>query len=132
MSHPISPSEPTMIGLSEKTHPLLKRLKEDGHFAEMADGYRFGIALALAHGVLPDEPPAPRQTIFSVATIDPDREIATAIRAIIDTEGIPVYRWAERLAEWGVSELSRRTENGEIDVTAILEEVAALAGIPEA
>jgi hypothetical protein len=119
-----------MIGLSEKTHPLLKRLKEDGHFAEMADAYRFGIALALAHGVIPGEPPAPRTTIFSVATVDPDREIATAIRTIIDTEGQPVYRWAERLAEWGVAELARRAEAGEIDVASLLEEAAALTENP--
>ena len=39
-------NEPTMIGLGERTHPLLRRLKDDGHFAEMADAYRFGVALA--------------------------------------------------------------------------------------
>lgn len=121
-------SEPTMIGLSEKTHPLLKRLKEDGHFAEMADAYRFGIALALAHGVIPGEPLAPRTTIFSVATIDPDREIATAIQALMDTEDLPIYRWAERLAEWGVVELSRRAEAGDIDVASLVDEAATLSG----
>ena len=127
MTNPLT-SEPTMIGLSEKTHPLLKRLKEDGHFAEMADAYRFGIALALAHGVIPNEPPAPRTTIFSVATIDPDREIATAIRSVMDTEDLPIYRWAERLAEWGVGELARRAEAGDVDVAALVEEASALAG----
>lgn len=117
-----SSAEPTMIGLSEKMHGTLKRLKEDGHFAEMADAYRFGVALALAHGVIPDEVPTPRTTIFSVATVDPDREISNAIRALMDTEDTPVYRWAERLAEWGVAELARQAESGEIDVGAILQE----------
>lgn len=121
-------SEPTMIGLSEKTHPVLKRLKEDGYFAEMADAYRFGIALALAHGVIPGEPPTPRTTIFSVATIDPDREISTAIQALMDTEDLPTYKWAERLAEWGVIELSRRAEVGEIDLTSLVSEASSLAG----
>lgn len=118
-------AEPTMIGLSEKSHAVLKRLKEDGHFAEMADAYRFGIALALAHGVIPDEPPPPRTTIFSVATIDPDREIGNAIRALMDTQDMAVYRWAERLAEWGVTELARRAEAGDIDFGAILKDAAA-------
>jgi len=117
-----SSAEPTMIGLSEKMHGTLKRLKEDGHFAEMVDAYRFGIALALANGVIPDEVPTPRTTIFSVATVDPDREISNAIRALMDTEDTPVYRWAERLAEWGVAELARQAESGEIDVGAILQE----------
>lgn len=117
-----SVTEPTMIGLSEKSHAALKRLKEDGHFAEMADAYRFGIALALAHGVVPDEPSPPRTTIFSVATVDPDREIGNAIRALMDTQDIAVYRWVERLAEWGVTELARRAEGGDIDFGGILEE----------
>lgn len=118
--------QPTMIGLSEKGHSLLKRLKEDGHFAEMADAYRFGIALALAHGVVPAEPPPPRTTIFSVGTIDPEREILTAINTLQDTGQIPGYKWAERLAEWGVTELWHRASSGALDLAEILEEVRDL------
>lgn len=128
MSNTTTANEPTMIGLSERTHPLLKRLKDDGHFAEMADAYRFGIALALAHGVQPDEISGARQTVFSVATIDPDREIATAIRSILGDDGSSIYRRAERLAEWGVRELARRSEDGEIDFAGLLCEAARLAG----
>jgi len=120
--------EPTTIGLSEKTHLLLKRLKEEGHFAEMVDAYRFGIALALAHGVRPDEPPSPRTTVFNVNTLDPDREIAIAIRGLMDVESLPVYRWAERLAEWGIKELAYRAEGGELDLHLILAESASLEG----
>jgi hypothetical protein len=119
-------NEPTMIGLSERTHPLLKRLKEDGHFAEMADAYRFGIALALAHGVEPEEP-SPRITIFSVATIDPDREIAVAIKALTNPQGVSIYKQVERYAEWGVKELAKRAEDGDIDFASILKEAEKLA-----
>jgi hypothetical protein len=113
-------AEPTMVGLSERTHGLLKRLKEDGHFAEMVDAYRFGVALALAYGVVPDELPVPRTTIFSVATIDPDRDLGTAVRALLDTQDGPVYRWLERLAEWGVTELARQAESGSIDFAKLI------------
>jgi hypothetical protein len=119
-------TEPTVIGLSEKAHAKLKRLKEDEHFLEMVDAYRCGIALALAHGVIPDEVPAPRTNIFGVATVDPSREIATAITAVMNVPDIPVYRMAERLAEWGVNELAQRAEAGEIDFGALLEEVENL------
>jgi hypothetical protein len=112
--------------LSEKTHAKLKRLKEDGHFLEMVDAYRCGIALALAHGVIPDEVPTPRATIFGVATVDPDRALATAIKAVMKISDVPVYRMAERLAEWGVEELARRAERGEIDFGTLLEEAEAL------
>jgi hypothetical protein len=118
--------EPTQIGLSEKTHAKLVRLKEDGHFLEMVDAYKCGIALALAHGVLPGEVPLPRRTVFSVATVDPDRELATAIKAIMEVADTPVYRMAERLAEWGVEELARQSEGGEIDFGALLAEAEAL------
>ena len=114
-------SEPTMIGLSERTHGLLKRLKEDEHFSEMQDAYRLGIALALASGVLPEELPAPKATIFSVATVDPDRELAMAIGALIDVGDVAVYRWAERLAEWGVKEISLRVEAGDLNVTQLIQ-----------
>lgn len=121
-------NEPTMIGLSERSHLLLRRLKDDGHFAEMADAYRFGVALALAHGVVPEEISGTRTTVFSVATIDPDREIATAVRTILGDDGSSLYRKMERLAEWGVRELSRRAEDGEIDFAGLLGEAARLAG----
>jgi hypothetical protein len=119
-------AEPTVIGLSERAHNKLKRLKEDEHFLEMVDAYRCGISLALAHGVVPDELQAPRTNVFSIATVDPNREIAAAIAAVMDVGDIPVYRMAERLAEWGVNELSRRAEAGDIDFGALLDEVDGL------
>ena len=126
----VTVNEPTMIGLSEKTHPLLKRLKEDGHFAEMADAYRFGLALALAYGEEPEEL-APRTTIFSVATIDPDKEIYTAVKALKNPQGVSIYKQVERYADWGVRELFKRAENGDIDFAALLKEAEKLAGDSE-
>lgn len=115
--------EPTNLGLSDQAHSKLKRLYEDGHFLQMVDAYRLGIALALAHGVIPPEPPSPRATIFGVATVDPDREMFSAIKLSMDTGDIPIYRWAERLAEWGINELSRLAEGGEIDFDSLLSKL---------
>lgn len=119
----LTPKEPTTIGLSDQAHAMLKRLAEDkqnGNFAEMADAYRFGIALALAHGVMPDEISGQRTTIFNVGTLDPDKKIYTAIRSLLKTGDTPVYRLAERLAEWGVREMSSMGEKGDLDIGAIL------------
>jgi hypothetical protein len=121
-----STSEPTQIGLSEKAHAKLRRLKDDNHFLEMVDAYRCAIALALAHGAIPGEIPLPRTTVFSVATVDPDRDLAAAIKAVMSSLDIPVYRMAERLAEWGVEELARLSENGEIDFGSVLAEAESL------
>ena len=119
----MSVNEPTMIGLSDKAHALLSHMKEDNFLAEMADGYRLGIGLALAQGIEPDDLPQKR-TVFSVATIDPDQEIATAIRALIDLKGGSVYRMAERLADWGVIELSKRFDGSPIDVGSLVPKSA--------
>lgn len=126
----MSISEPTMIGVSEATHAKLKRLKEDGHFKEMADAYRFAIGLALAQGSIPPE--VSSQTVFSVATIDPDQSIKNAIQTILSdkVEGVPIYRMAERLADWGIQELSAQADRGEIDIVAIFDQLK-VAGSPE-
>ncbi len=118
-------SEPTMIGVAEATHPKLQRLKEDGHFHEMADAYRFAIGLALAQGVMPPE--ISSRTVFSVATIDPNQEIKNAIQAVLGSqlEG-PVYKMAERLADWGINELAAAAERGEIDVVALFDQAQAV------
>src|SRR5690349_13927632 len=105
--------EPTILGLSERAHGKLQRLKEDGHFNEMSDAYRFAIALALANGVVPSEVQPPKTTVFNVGTIDPNKEVFNAIKAVFDTGDVAVYRWAERLAEWGVEELASSAAKGE-------------------
>ena len=116
----MSETEPTMIGVGEKAHAVLTHMKEDGHIAEMADGFRLGIGLALSLGIEPPEEVPGRRTTFSVATIDPDKEIASAIRALRDLQGGSVYKMAERLADWGVLELAKRFEGGAIDVATLL------------
>lgn len=112
-----------MIGVAEATHAKLQRLKEDGHFREMADAYRFGIGLALAQGVSPKE--ISSRTVFSVATIDPQQELKTAIQAVFGDQikGVAVYKMAERLADWGINELSALAEKGEIDIVALFDQI---------
>jgi hypothetical protein len=127
----MSVPEPTMIGLSEATHAKLKRLKEDGHFREMVDAYRFGIGLALAQGLIDPPEISSTTTVFSVATIDPDQSLRHGIEAIIGerAQGKSIYRLAERLADWGIQELSREAERGEIKVVALFDQLK-LTGSP--
>lgn len=117
-----SPKEPTTIGLSDEAHAMLKRLTEDkqnGTFAEMTDAYRFGIALAVAHGVIPEDVSSPR-TIFNVGTLDPDKQIYTTIKSLMNTGDTSIYQWVERLAEWGIREMSSMADRGDLDIGSIL------------
>lgn len=117
--------EPTNIGLSEDGHVKLKRLKEDGHFAEMADAYRFAIALALANGARPPELPT-KVNVFGVSTIDPEKEVYAAIKGLLDVGDVPVYKWAERLADWGIHEIANRLDRG-LEVESALQEADELS-----
>ena len=123
-------SEPTMLGLSEVTHAKLKRLKEEGHFKEMADAYRFGIGLALAQGMTDPPELSSTTTVFSVATIDPDQSLRRGIEAIVGDKlaDRSVYRFAERLADWGIQELSREADQGEIKIVELFDQLTKAAG----
>lgn len=112
--------EPTTLGLSDDAHAKLKRLKENGYFAEMADAYRFAIGLALAYGVSPEAIKGSRQTIFNVGTLDPDRLIYLAVETLRDPVAEPIYRTAERLAEWGILELDALAEAGTLVLADVL------------
>ena len=118
--------EPTTIGLSESGHRKLQSLKEDGYFREMTDAYRFSIALALAHGAKPKKSKNGRKTIFNVGTLDPDGSLFAAISALREGNDEPIWRTAEGLAEWGVEELSKLSNSGEIAFGELLSEAEEL------
>jgi Arc/MetJ-type ribon-helix-helix transcriptional regulator len=113
-------AEPTTVGLSEGAHSKLQKLKESGHFSEMVEAYRFAIAFALSRGEISGR--IKTKTIFNVGTLDPEQELYVAIGALRESEEEPVYRTAERLAEWGVEELYRRVGKGEISIEELLME----------
>ena len=117
--------EPTTVGLTTRAHDNLRRLKDNGFFDELVDAYRFAVAFAIASGydirhAQAAEPT--RQTIFNVGTLDPTQRLQAAVRSLSNVDGEPVYKTVERLAEYGVNELTRRMELGGLDIVAILQE----------
>ena len=118
--------EPVTLGLSDNAHAHLVELEEDGFFARMSDAYRFAIALGISHGAL-DTRKLIRRTIFNVGSIDPDRSIFEAVSALRKETEEPVYRTAERYAEWGVEELVRLRSSGEIEFGPLLRKAENLA-----
>ncbi len=113
-------SERTQVRLSNKGHTILTQMKEDGYLAEMTDGYRLGIALALSMGANPDELSAENRNFIAVSTLDPTGEIAAAIRMLVNLEGQGVYGYAERLADWGIKEMQDRFKGGFLDVSSLM------------
>ena len=117
------------IGLSEAGNDKLDRLKEMGYFAEKMDAYRFAVSLALAQGVIPPEI-TKRTTFLNVGSLDPDQTLRRAVEALLNDqiEGTTPYRLVERLADWGVTELYRQAEQGDIDFVGILDQLSSRAG----
>jgi len=117
------------IGLSEAGNDKLDRLKEMGYFAEKMDGYRFAVSLALAQGVIPPDI-TKRTTFLNVGSLDPDQTLRRAVEALLSDqmEGTTPYRLVERLADWGVTELFRQAELGDIDFGSILNQLASKVG----
>lgn len=117
--------EPVNVGIAKSAHSKLQRLKEDGHFSEMLDAYRFAISLALAHGGVTSDF-GERQNLFNVGTLDPDHSLYTAVATLRQPTEEPVYKTVERLATWGVEELDRRSQRGMLSLADILGEAEDL------
>jgi hypothetical protein len=74
-----------------------------------------------------DDSDKKRRTIFNVGTLDPDRSIFEAVSALRPNLDEPVYRTAERYAEWGVEELVRLRSSGEIEFGPLLKDAENMA-----
>lgn len=116
--------ELTTIGLSEAGDEKLDDLKERGVFAEKMDGYRFAVALAIAHGAVPAEI-GKRKPFVNIGSLDPDQTLRRSVEALLADQLVDTtpYRLIERLAEWGVTELHAQAKAGEIDFERLLGQV---------
>lgn len=115
----------TTVGLTHESHEILKDLKNNGFFKEMIDGYRFGISLAIAYGnIAPEEIKA--STIFNIGSLDPDDKLKKIIIELFPEAAGKPYAFAERLAEWGVSEMGKMAKNGELKFSDIFDKVQKL------
>lgn len=101
------------VGLTEDTHKMLQRLKEDGVFNEMRDGYRLGIALAISNSIIAPEDIKTR-TVLNAGSLDPDNSIRDVIAELYPEAADRPYAYGERLAEAGVAEMGRLHQAGSV------------------
>lgn len=110
------------VGLTKETHAVLQQLKEDGIFKDMLDGYRFGIGFAITTGNIAPED-IKTTTIWNVGSFDPDNRIHNVILELFPEAKNRPYTFAERLAEWGVSELGQLHINNNLKFGSLLEKL---------
>ncbi len=111
----------TTIGLTQANHDILSKFKEDKIFHEMMDGYRFAIAYSINRDIAPSEISEKVITTFNVGSLDPKNEIYNAILALNPNIKMPVYKYAELLAESGMTELAMMyKQNSRLDIAKIV------------
>jgi hypothetical protein len=107
----MSAEDITTLGLSDETHQVLLRMKDEGIIDEMRDGYRLGVALAVARGIVAPEDTKFR-TIFNVGSLDQDGLIRDVVSQLYPEASARPYSLVQRLAEAGVAEIGRMHEGG--------------------
>lgn len=114
-------SDVATVGASDATASALTELSDLGHIAELSDGYRLGIAIALSFGRTPRSGARRgRKTMLSVSGLDPDGAIKAAVREIYpDAAGWP-YRAAEDLAEQGIAILKECMEGEDLSFADVM------------
>jgi hypothetical protein len=118
----MSEEDITNVGLTENTHIMLKKLKINRIFNEMHDGYRFGIALAIARGLTAPEN-LKIETFLSVSTLDKDGMLRNLITELYPEARERPYAMAQRLAEAGLTEIGQLYENDELHFSEIYSSV---------
>ncbi len=109
-------SDAVTVGLTQKSHADLQRLKDAGVFVDMLDGYRFAIGLAIRRGL--EAPEAIKtSTIFNVGSLDRDSLIRDTVTTLFPEVANRPYAFAERLAEAGVRELVSLYDSGQLKFT---------------
>ncbi len=112
----------TNVGLTEETHAMLQKMKKDGIFNEMLDGYRFGIAFAIARELIPPEN-LKIHTFLSVSSLDKDGSLRSLIIELFPESADKPYMMAQGLAEAGLVELGRRYEFDQLHFSEIIKTI---------
>lgn len=115
--------EPTQIGLSIPMHAFLSSLKDNGHFDNMFSGYQFAIALSIRKGLEPKYIDGKQTNMYSVVTVDPNREIYTVIKYLYGEVDLPRYTVAERLADAGLRYLHQLESEGQLDFLELIRDL---------
>ena len=106
-------SDTVTVGLTAESHSNLQRLKDEGIFGDMLDGYKFAIGLAIKRGLVAAEG-IKTSTIFNVGSLDRDGLIRDVISTVFPEAASRPYAFAERLAEAGVKELTQLYNSGQL------------------
>ncbi|QWD11446.1 hypothetical protein G6704_02785 [Polynucleobacter paneuropaeus] len=114
--------EPVNLGIGETNHVWLKKFKDENIFSEMRDAYRFAAAYAISKDLPLVEINERKETVFSLASVDPDRSLYHLITALYPDLEIARYNILDRLANTGMTELVRMYKEDRLDLARLIRE----------
>jgi hypothetical protein len=114
--------EPVNLGIGETNHVWLKKFKDENIFSEMRDAYRFAAAYAISKDLPLAEINERKETVFSLASVDPDRSLYHLITALYPDLEVARYNILDRLANTGMIELVRMYKEDNLDLSRLIRE----------
>jgi hypothetical protein len=118
------PSDLVQVGVSAHSRQVLERMRDNGHIIDLIDGYRLGIAVAIAFG---REPRASsnneRRTTFAIGSVDPDNAIRQTISEMYPEARMWPSRAAEDLAEQGLKVIGQSFEGEDLSFADLSDRV---------
>lgn len=107
--------------MTENGRRLLERLKDEGVFKELGDGYRLAVALAIRRELDPAPSDIPTTTTWNVGSFDGDHVLRDIVTVLRPESAQAPYRYIERLADAGLSELARIERTGQMRYADLFE-----------
>ena len=107
--------------MTEDGRRLLQRLKDEGIFNELVDGYRFAVALAIKRELEPSTAEISTTTAWNVGTFDGDQVLRDMVTVLRPDSAPAPYRYIERLADAGLTELAKVESTGQMRYADLFE-----------
>lgn len=118
------PTDLVQVGVSAHSRQVLEQLRDGGHIIDLIDGYRLGIAVAVAFGREPRaSSDSERRTTFAIGSVDPDNAIRQTISEMYPAARMWPSRAAEDLAEQGLEVIGKSFEGEELSFADLSDRV---------
>ncbi len=120
------------LQLSEQGAKDREYIKEQLQLPDLQDGYRLGVAVALAKKLPPASENIRRSTVYGANVLDFDGALRASVMALRSDHGGRPYALLERLAEAGLRDLAEHLNEGlpiRQYLGALVPETAALGEV---
>ena len=110
------------LGLTNEGRQMLESLHDAGIIKELSDGYRLAITLAIKRDLEPAPENIHTGTLVNVGSLDGDQTLRDLVAILRPESSDAPYRYIERLADAGLTELTKIQAKGQIRFADLFKE----------